>query len=90
MSLVRFSDNFAQISLNIKNMNYSSSILANLNNTMQTKQHAMKKPNSNSNRNKIYKGILFVEEGCSKSSKLELYSVYLISLFLEVLFFYAL
>ena len=44
-------------------MNYGSSILENLNNTMQTKQHAMKKPNSNSNRNKIYKGLLFVEEG---------------------------
>ena len=63
MSLVSFSDNFAQISLYKKNINYSGSILANLNNTMQTKQHATKKTNSYSSRNKIYWGILFVEEG---------------------------
>ena len=36
MSLVSFPDNFSQISL-------YQNILANLNNTMQTKQHAMKK-----------------------------------------------
>ena len=30
---------------------------------MQTKQHAMKKPHSYSNRNKIYKGLFFVVEG---------------------------
>ena len=59
MSLVSFSDNFPQISY-IKIINYSDSISANL--TMQTKQHAMKKPHFYSNRNKIYKG-LFVVEG---------------------------
>ena len=46
-----------------KIINYSGSILANLNNTMQTKQHVMKKPHSYSNRNKIYKGLLIVVEG---------------------------
>ena len=30
---------------------------------MKTKQLAMKKPNSYSYRNKIFKGLLFVEEG---------------------------
>ena len=40
-------------SVYIKIINYSDSISANLNNTMQTKQHEMKKPHSNSNRNKI-------------------------------------
>ena len=34
---------FAQISLYKKNINYSRSILANLNNTIQAKQHATKK-----------------------------------------------
>ena len=34
-----------------------------LNNTIQSKQHAMKKPHSYSNRNKIYKGLFFVVEG---------------------------
>ena len=42
MSLVSFSVNFAQISL-YKNINYSGSLLKNLNNTMQTKQNATKK-----------------------------------------------
>ena len=42
---------------------YSDTISANLNNTIQTKQHAMKKPHSYSNRNKIYKGLFFVVEG---------------------------
>ena len=62
MSLVSFSDNFAQISLN---QNYQSqlSISANLNNTISTKQHAIKKPHSNSKRNKIYKELFFVVEG---------------------------
>ena len=50
-------------SVYIKIINYSDSISANLNNTMQTKQHAMKKPHSYSNRNKIYKGLFFVTEG---------------------------
>ena len=54
-------------------INYSDSILANLNNTIQTKQHAMKKLFSYLSRNKIYKGLFFVVEGffsrkCSKSS----------------------
>ena len=42
MSLVSFSDNFGQISLN-QIINYTGSIFNNLNNTMQTKQDAMKK-----------------------------------------------
>ena len=50
-------------SVYIKNINHSDSISANLNNTIQTKQHAMKKPHSYSNRNKIYKGLFFVVEG---------------------------
>ena len=50
-------------SVYIKIINHSDSISANLNNTMQTKQHAMKKPHSYSNRNKIYKGQFFVLEG---------------------------
>ena len=50
-------------SVYIKMFNYSDSISANLNNTMQTKQHAMKKTHSYSNRNKIYKGLFFVVEG---------------------------
>ena len=41
-------------SVYIKIINYSDSISANLNNTIQTKQHAMKKSHSYSNRNKIY------------------------------------
>ena len=41
-------------SVYIKIINYSDSISANVNNTIQTKQHAMKKPHSYSNRNKIY------------------------------------
>ena len=41
-------------SVYIKIINYSDSISANLNNTIQTKEHAMKKPHSYSNRNKIY------------------------------------
>ena len=44
-------------------INHSDSVLAILNNTMQTKQHATIKTNSYSNRNKIYKELLFVEEG---------------------------
>ena len=47
----------------IKIINYSDSISGNLNNTIQTKQHAMKKLHSYSNRNKIYKGLFFVVEG---------------------------
>ena len=61
-------------SVYIKITNYSDSITANLNNTIQKKkkiekttkktpQHAMKKPLSYSNRNNIYKGLLFVVEG---------------------------
>ena len=42
MSLVSFSDNFAQISF-IKIIDYSDSLSANLNKTIQTKQPAMKK-----------------------------------------------
>ena len=30
---------------------------------MQTKQHAMKKPHSYSDRDKFYKGLVFVVEG---------------------------
>ena len=37
-----------------KIINYSGSILANLNSTMQTKQHATKKTHSYSNRSKIH------------------------------------
>ena len=44
-------------SVYIKIINHSDSISANLKNTIQTKQHAMKKPHSYSNRNKIYKGL---------------------------------
>ena len=50
-------------SVYIKIIKYSDSISANLNNTIQTKQHDMKKPHSYSNRNKIYKGLYFVVEG---------------------------
>ena len=50
-------------SVYIKIINHSDSISANLHNTIQTKQHAMKKPHSNSNRNKIYKGLFFVVGG---------------------------
>ena len=61
-------------SVYIKIINYSGSILAKLNNTMKKKQkqnkkqkkppeHAMKKPLSYSNRNNIYKGLLFVVKG---------------------------
>ena len=49
-------------SVYIKNINYNRSILAK-NNTIQTRQHATKNPNSYSNRNNIYLGLLFVEEG---------------------------
>ena len=49
-------------SVYIKIIHHSDSISANRNNTIQTKQHAMKKPHSNSNRNKIYKGLFFVVE----------------------------
>ena len=38
-------------------------ILANLNNTMQTKQLATRKPHSYLNRKKIYFGLFFVVEG---------------------------
>ena len=38
----------------IKIINYSGNILANLNNTMQIKQHIVKKPHSSSNKNNIY------------------------------------
>ena len=62
MSLISFSDNFAQICL-CQNYQSSDSISANLKSTIQTKQHAMKKPHSYSNRNKIYKGLFFVVEG---------------------------
>ena len=50
-------------SVYIKIIDYSDSLSANLNNTIQTKQPAMKKPHSYSNRNKIYKGLFFVVEG---------------------------
>ena len=49
-------------SVYIKILNHNDSISANLNNTIHTK-HAMKKPLSYSNRNKIYKGLFFVVEG---------------------------
>ena len=48
-------------SVYINFINYSGSILANLNNTMQTKQHATKIPHSYSN--KIYQELFFVVEG---------------------------
>ena len=41
-------------SVYINIINYSGSILANLNNTMQTIEHATKKPHPYSNVNKIY------------------------------------
>ena len=50
-------------SANIKIINHNDNISANLNNTIQTKQHAMKKPHFNSNGNKIYKGLFFVVVG---------------------------
>ena len=50
-------------SVYIKIINYSDSISANPHNTIQTKQHAIKKLHSYSNRNKIYKGLFFVAEG---------------------------
>ena len=62
MSLVSFSNIFAQISY-IKIINYTDSLSAKLNNTIQTKQNAMKKTHSNSDRNKIYKGLFSVAEG---------------------------
>ena len=56
---------------NIKIINHSDSISANLNNTMQTKQHAMKKTHSYSNRNKIYKGLfLWWQDFEQKMSKI--------------------
>ena len=52
MSLVSFSDNFGQISL-YPNYQLQWQCIGKLNNTMQTKQHATKKPHSyNTNRNK--------------------------------------
>ena len=42
MSLVSFSDNFGQFSYT-KIIYYSGSIFAHLNNTMQTKEHTLKK-----------------------------------------------
>ena len=50
-------------SVYIKIINYNDIILVNLNNTMQTKQHAIKKPHLYSNRNKFYKVLLIVVEG---------------------------
>ena len=50
-------------SVYFKIINYSGSIFANLNKTMQTKQDAMKKPQSYSNRNKIYKELFLMVEG---------------------------
>ena len=56
---------------NIKIINHSDSISANLNNTMQTKQHAMKKTHSYSNRNKIYKELfLWWQDFEQKMSKI--------------------
>ena len=89
MPLLSFSDNFSQISLNqIICIVYSGIMLANLKNTMQTKQHEMKKPQSylNTCKNKIYNGLFFVVDGFWTESekkfqflkfKLELYSIYL-------------
>ena len=42
---------------------YSGNISAHLNDKMQTKQHAMKKPHSYSNRNKFYVGLFCELEG---------------------------
>ena len=50
-------------SVYMKIINYSDSISANLKKTIQTKQRAMKKPHSYSNRNKIYMGLFFVVGG---------------------------
>ena len=61
MSFVSFSESSVR-SVYIRNINYNCSLLANLNETMQTKQHAMKKPNPNQNVNKKYEGLIFVME----------------------------
>ena len=66
MSLVSFSHKFAQIS-SYQIINYSDSLSANQNNTIQTKQHAMKKPALYSNRNKIKKGLFLWWKDCSAS-----------------------
>ena len=47
----------------IKNINYSDSMSANLNNTIQTKQHAMKKPHSYSKKKQDVQGTILVVEG---------------------------
>ena len=89
MSLVSFSDNFAQISLYQKCQLQLRSILANLNNTMQTKQLAYnEKTKLNKNKQDLLGTIvLLVEEGSFAENvknlhfflfkKLELYSIYL-------------
>ena len=46
-------------SVYIKIINYSGSILVNVNSTMKTKQHAMKKPHSYSNRKKDLQRAIF-------------------------------
>ena len=62
MSLVSFSDNFAQISL-YQIFNYSDSISANLNNTFQTKQHAMQKTALLFKYKQNLQGTIFMVEG---------------------------
>ena len=42
---------------------------------MQTKQHAMQKPHSCPNRNKIYKGLFFVVEGFRAKSPIFVNSI---------------
>ena len=86
-------------SVYIKIINYSGgSILANLNNTMQSKQHATKKTYSYLNIHKIYQGLCFVVQGFLAENVQNIQflfiqsdgSVFNISLFLDVLFSYAL
>ena len=97
MTLVNFSHSFAQNSL-YQNYQLKWQYISKykINNTIQTKQHAMKKPNSYSNRNKIYKGIFFFfVEGFWAENVQNLKflliqkvgNVFNISLFLEVLLF---
>ena len=63
MPLVRFSDNFDQISLYQKIINYSGSVLATFDITMQTKQHAIKKSRTYSNRSKFHTGLFLWWKG---------------------------
>ena len=90
MSLVSF-QTISVRSIYIKIINYSGSIFVNLNNTIQTKQHATK-----CNKNNTNMALFFVVEGFLSENVQNLLqflliqqveTVFNISLFLEVLFF---